>query len=66
MFSGSLGGGGGGGVVFQELRFLRILQGNENHRVAAGGNHAPGQPDHGVIVAANPDLLAVVTTPYTK
>ena len=46
-----------GVVVLQELRFLRILQGNENHRIAAGRDHSSGQADHGVVVAADPQAV---------
>ena len=58
-----IGGGAGaladdGVVVLEKLRFLGILERNEHHRVAAGGHHAPGQADHGVIVAADADAVA--------
>ena len=42
-----------GVVVLEELGFLRILQGDEHHGVAAGGDHAARQADNGVAVAAN-------------
>ena len=47
-----------GVVVLEELRLLRVLERDEHHRVAAGGHHAPGQADHGVVVAADADAVA--------
>ena len=46
-----------GVVVFEKLRFLCIFERNEDHRVTAGGHHAPGQPDHGVVIAADLDTI---------
>jgi len=45
-------------VVLEELRLLGILEGNENHRVAARRDHTPGQSHHVVVVAANTDAAA--------
>ena len=36
---------------------MRIFQWNKNHRVAARGDHAAGQPHHGVLVAPNADAV---------
>ena len=47
-----------GVVVLQELRLLRVLERDEHHRVAARRHHAPGQPDHGVVVAADAQRVA--------
>jgi hypothetical protein len=47
-----------GVVVLEELRLLRVLERDEHHRVAAGGHHAPRQPDHGVLVAADAHAVA--------
>ncbi len=46
-----------GVVVLEELRLLGILERNEHHRVAAGGHHAPGQPDDGVLIAADGETI---------
>jgi hypothetical protein len=42
-----------GVVVLQELRLLRVLEGYEDHRVAARGHHPPRQSHHDVLVPAN-------------
>ena len=44
-------------VVLEELHFLRVLERDEDHRVAARRHHAPGQADHRVLVAADADAL---------
>jgi hypothetical protein len=51
-----------GVVVLEELRLLRVLERDEDHRVAAGGHHAPRQADHFVIVAADADAFAQLET----
>lgn len=45
-------------VVLEELRRLRVVQPDEDHRVAAGGHHAPGQSDDGAVVAADAQGVA--------
>ena len=46
-----------GVVVFQKLGLLRVLDRDKNHGISARGHHAPGQPHHGVNIAANADAL---------
>ncbi len=47
-----------GVVVFEELRLLRVLERDEDHRVAAGRHHPPRQTDHDVVVPANTNAVA--------
>ena len=47
-----------GVVVLEKLRCLRVLERDEYHGVAAGRDHAPCEPDHGVGVAPDLDALS--------
>ena len=42
-----------GVVILEKLGFLRILERDENHRVATRRHHPPGQANHAIVVAAD-------------